>query len=29
MVREIIRVDVADAATVFLTREIKIQPMEQ
>jgi hypothetical protein len=29
MIREIIRVDVGDAATVFLTREINIQQMEQ
>jgi hypothetical protein len=29
MIREIIRVEIADAATVFLTRKIKIQPMEQ
>jgi hypothetical protein len=30
MIREIICVEVAaDAATVFLTRKIKIQPMEQ
>ena len=29
MIREIICVKVADAATKFLTRKIKIQPMEQ
>ena len=29
MIREIIRLDIADAATEFLTRKIKIQPMEQ
>jgi hypothetical protein len=28
MTRETIRLDIADAATVFLTRKIKIQPME-
>ena len=29
MIREINRVEIADAATKFLTRKIKIQPMEQ
>jgi len=29
MTREIIRVEIADAATEFLTRKNKIQPMEQ
>ena len=29
MIREIIRVEIADAATEFLTRKIEIQPMEQ